>query len=120
MTQIPSLSTRSLSNFVEGVAVAIPRLLSGLTFLALAYATVRIVLSVVRRSITRLHVGDRELVADLIVTLVSIFLWFGVALTFLTIVGTGDIASSRRASPGPSPRSGSGRRGSTPTPATGS
>jgi small-conductance mechanosensitive channel len=94
MTQIPSLSTRSLSNFVEGLAVAIPRLLSGLTFLALAYATVRIVLSVVRRSITRLHVGDRELVGDLIVTLASVFLWFGVALTFLTVVGTGDIAAS--------------------------
>ncbi|WP_096395573.1 mechanosensitive ion channel domain-containing protein [Halorubrum trapanicum] len=94
MTQIPSLLTRSLSNFVEGLAVAIPRLLSGLVFLALAYVTVRIVLPVVRRSIDRLYVGDRELVGDLIVTLVSIFLWFGVALTFLKVVGMGDIAAS--------------------------
>ncbi|TKX86558.1 mechanosensitive ion channel protein MscS, partial [Halorubrum sp. SS5] len=79
MTQIPSLVARSLENFVEGLAVAIPRLLSGLVFLTLAYVTVRVVLALVRSSIERLYVGDRELVGDLIVTLVSIFLWFGVA-----------------------------------------
>ena len=94
MTQIPSLVSRSLSNFVEGLVVAVPRLLSGLIFLALAYLTVRVVLSVVRGSIKRLYVGDRELVGDLIVTLVSVFLWFGVALTFLKVVGMGDIAAS--------------------------
>ncbi|TKX85526.1 mechanosensitive ion channel, partial [Halorubrum sp. SS5] len=33
-------------------------------------------------------------VGDLIVTLVSIFLWFGVALTFLKVLGMGDIAAS--------------------------
>jgi small-conductance mechanosensitive channel len=94
MTQISSLVARSLSNFVEGLVVAVPRLLSGLIFLALAYVTVRIVLSIVRGSINRLYVGDRELVGDLIVTLVAIFLWFGVALTFLKVVGMGDIAAS--------------------------
>ena len=94
MTQVQSIVSRSLSNFVEGLIVAVPRLLSGLIFLALAYLTVRIVLSVVRGSIERLYVGDRELVGDLIVTLVAIFLWFGVALTFLKVIGMGDIAAS--------------------------
>ncbi|GAA0716703.1 small-conductance mechanosensitive channel [Halorubrum trapanicum] len=94
MTALPSLLTQSLTNFLEGLAVAIPRLLSGLVFLALAYVTVRIVLAVVRSSINRVYVGDRELVGDLIVTLVSIFLWFGVALTFLKVLGMGDIAAS--------------------------
>ena len=94
ITQIPSLVSRSLSNFVEGLVVAVPRLLSGLIFLALAYLTVRVVLSVVRGSIERLYVGDRELVGDLIGTLVAVFLWFGVALTFLKVLGMGDIAAS--------------------------
>ena len=94
MTQIPSLLARSFANFVDGVAVAIPRLLSGLVFLVLAYVTVRIVLSLVRSSIERVYVGDRELVGDLIVTLAAVFLWFGVALTFLKVVGMGDIAAS--------------------------
>jgi small-conductance mechanosensitive channel len=94
MTQIQSVLARSVANFVDGVAVAIPRLLSGLVFLALAYVTVQIVLSLVRTSIGRVYVGDRELVGDLIVTLTAIFLWFGVALTFLKVLGMGDIAAS--------------------------
>ncbi|MFC7185777.1 mechanosensitive ion channel domain-containing protein [Halorubrum yunnanense] len=94
MTQIPSLLARSIDNFVDGVAAAIPRLLSGLVFLALASVTVRIVLSLVRTSVGRVYVGDRELVGDLIVTLTAIFLWFGVALTFLKVLGMGDIAAS--------------------------
>ena len=94
MTQIPLLVSRSLSTFLDGLIVAIPRLLSGLVFLALAYLTVRVALAVVRGSIERVYVGDRELVGDLIVTLVSVFLWFGVALTFLKVVGMGDIAAS--------------------------
>jgi len=94
MTQIPSLLARSIDGFVESLAVAIPRLISGAVFLALAYVTVRIVLALVRTSIRRVYVGDRELVGDLIVTLVAIFLWFGVALTFLKILGMGDVAAS--------------------------
>ena len=111
MTQISSLVSRSLSNFVEGLAVAIPRLLSGVIFLALAYATVRIVLALVRSSIERLYVGDRELVGDLIVTLVAVFLWFGVALTFLKVLGMG---TSPRASAPPSASSPSGSRTRSP------
>jgi small-conductance mechanosensitive channel len=94
MAQIPSLLSRSIANFVDGVAVAIPRLLSGVVFLALAYVTVRIGLTLVRSSIKRIYIGDRELVGDLIVTLVAVFLWFGVALTFLKVLGMGDIAAS--------------------------
>ncbi|EMA64874.1 mechanosensitive ion channel domain-containing protein [Halorubrum kocurii] len=94
MTQLPSLLARSIADFVEGVAVAIPRLLSGAVFLALAYGTVRIALSLVRASVRRVYVGDRELVGDLLVTLAAIFLWFGVALTFLKILGMGDVAAS--------------------------
>jgi len=94
MNQLSSLLVGSITDFVQSVAVALPRLLSGAVFLALAYVTVRIVLSLVRGSIHRVYVGDRELVGDLLVTLLAVFLWFGVALTFLKIVGMGDIAAS--------------------------
>jgi small-conductance mechanosensitive channel len=94
MTQLPSLLTEPIGEFLRDVAVAVPRLLSGAVFLALAYVAVRAVLSLVRGSIRRVYVGDRELVGDLIVTLVAIFLWFGVALTFLKVVGMGDVAAS--------------------------
>ncbi|GAB7008917.1 mechanosensitive ion channel domain-containing protein [Halorubrum trueperi] len=94
MMPILSLLSGSLADFLDGVFAAIPRALSGFVFLALAYVTVRIVLALVRTSIGRLYVDDRELVGDLIVTVVAVFLWFGVALTFLKIVGMGDIAAS--------------------------
>ena len=94
MSRLPSLLARSIADFVEGVAVAIPRLLSGVVFLVLAYVTVRIVISLVRASIGRMYAGERALVGDLVVTLVAVFLWFGVALTFLKILGMGDVAAS--------------------------
>ena len=94
MTSIRSLLAGSLTDFLDGVFAAIPRALSGIVFLGLAFVTVRIVLTLVQTSIGRIYVGDRELVGDLILTVIAIFLWFGVALTFLKVVGMGDVAAS--------------------------
>ena len=94
MTSIRSLLAGSLTDFLDGVFAAIPRALSGIVFLGLAFVTVRIVLTLVQTSIGRIYVGDRELVGDLVVTVIAVFLWFGVALTFLKVVGMGDVAAS--------------------------
>ena len=94
MTSIRALLAEALTDFLDGLFAAIPRALSGFIFLGLAYVTVRIVLTLVRTSVERIYIGDRELVGDLIVTVVAVFLWFGVALTALKIVGMGDIAAS--------------------------
>ena len=94
MTRYPALLARSLRDFLESVTAAIPRILSGLVFLGLAYVTVRVVLALVRGSVGRVYTGGRELVGNLVVTIVAVFLWFAVALTFLKIVGMGDIAAS--------------------------
>ena len=94
MTSIRSLLAGALTDFLDGVFAAIPQALSGIVFLGLAYVTVRIVLTLVQTSIGRIYVGDRELVGDLILTVIAIFLWFGVALTFLKVVGMGDVAAS--------------------------
>ena len=94
MTSIRSLLAGSLTDFLDGVFAAIPRALSGIVFLGLAYVTVRIVLRLVQTSIGRIYVGDRQLVGDLVVTVIAVFLWFGVALTFLKVVGMGDVAAS--------------------------
>jgi len=94
MTSIRSLLAGALTDFLDGVFAAIPRALSGIVFLGLAYITVRIVLTLVQTSIGRIYVGDRQLVGDLVVTVIAVFLWFGVALTFLKVVGMGDVAAS--------------------------
>ena len=80
--------------FLDRLIAAFPRLLSALTFLVLAYLTIRVVLALARRSLYRLYPGDQTLVADLFVTILAVFLWFGAALTFMRIVGMGEIAAS--------------------------
>ena len=94
MTPIGSLVAGSFADFFDDIVGVIPRVLSGIVFLVLAYVTVRVVLAVVRSSVGRMYVDDRELIGDLLVTVLAVFLWFGVALTFLKIVGMGEIAAS--------------------------
>ncbi|WP_135824480.1 mechanosensitive ion channel family protein [Halorussus ruber] len=72
---------------------AIPRLLTALVFLVVAYVAIRLTLGVVRSILGRVY-ADNELVADLFATVAAVFLWFGAALTFLKLLGMGDIAAS--------------------------
>lgn len=85
---------RTINGFADGLQTAAPRLLSGLVFLTVAYAGIRLVTGVLRRTLDRVYPADQRLVADLGVTIASIFLWFGAALTLLKIFGMGEIAAS--------------------------
>jgi small-conductance mechanosensitive channel len=80
--------------FVDGVLDAIPNVLSGIVFLVLAYLVIKLVLGVTRSVFDRLYAEDQELVVDLAVTVVGLFLWFGAALALLKIVGLGEVAAS--------------------------
>jgi small-conductance mechanosensitive channel len=82
------------TEFVADIVTALPRLLPGLIFLTLAYAFIRLVRSGLRSVLTRVYPSDQTLIVDLVVTVVSLFLWFGAGLTLLTIVGLEDIAAS--------------------------
>jgi small-conductance mechanosensitive channel len=85
---------RTINEFAEGLQTAAPRLLSGLVFLTIAYAAIRLLTGALRRTLTSVYPEDQRLVADLGVTIAAIFLWFGVALTLLKIFGMGEIAAS--------------------------
>jgi small-conductance mechanosensitive channel len=84
----------TVRRFSEKLAVAIPNLLAGLVFLALALVGIKIVLRIARASLHRLYPAEQRLIADLVVTVLSVLLWFAVALGFLNIVGFGEIAAS--------------------------
>lgn len=84
---------RTASNFADQVAAAAPRIVSAIIFAVLAYVAVSFVLKLARASLERWYPADQQLVADLGVTVVAIFLWFGVALTLLKILGMGEIAA---------------------------
>ena len=85
---------RTIDEFADGLRTAAPRLLSGVVFLTVAYVAIRLVTGALRRGLESVYPEDQRLVADLGVTVVSVFLWFGVALTLLKILGMGEIAAS--------------------------
>ena len=72
---------------------AVPKLITALVFLGLAYAGIKLALAAIRSALDRIYAGN-ELVADLFGTVAAVFLWFGAALTLLKILGMGDIAAS--------------------------
>ncbi|QCC49801.1 mechanosensitive ion channel family protein [Halapricum salinum] len=83
-----------LESFLADVESAIPRLISGLIFLVVAFVGIKLVTTILRAALGRVYSGDQQLVADLFVLVVSIFLWFGAGLTLLSILGMGQIAAS--------------------------
>ena len=91
---VAQLVADTVDQFVRGIVAAVPDLLSGLLFLALAYVLIKVVTTVLRGALSRAYPGDQSLVADLGVLVASVFLWFGAGLTFLGIVGLGELAAS--------------------------
>jgi small-conductance mechanosensitive channel len=80
--------------FGDKLAAAIPNLLAGLVFLALAAVAIKLVRRLARGSLHRLYPDDQRLIADLFATVLSVLLWFAASLAFLNIVGFGEIAAS--------------------------
>jgi small-conductance mechanosensitive channel len=76
------------------IETSVPTLVRVLLILVLAYVGIKLALFVLRRVLNRVY-GEREgLVVDLAITIVGIFLWFGVALSILSTLGMGEIAAS--------------------------
>lgn len=82
------------ADLVSGIVLVIPRLIAGAIFLAMAYIGIRAVQMLVRRVVRRTLPPDQELVANLSVLVVGLFLWFAAILALLKIVGMGDVAAS--------------------------
>lgn len=94
-TPVTDISLDSiLAEFLIGIVQSVPKLITGALFLILAYIGIKLILSVVRSVVDRAYQESEELIVDLSVTVVGVFLWFGVILTLLSIVGMGEIAAS--------------------------
>ena len=96
-SQSPTVSDvvgTTLAEFVAGIVGVLPKLLAGLLFLALAYVCISILRRILRTTLNRVYRDGQGLVVDLVLTVVSLFLWFGVALALLKIVGMDDVAAS--------------------------
>jgi small-conductance mechanosensitive channel len=83
-----------LEQFLADLLEAVPTILSGLLFLAVAAVVVKAVMALVRFALGRVLPGDSPVYRQFVATVVSVFLWFGVGLAFLSIVGLDGIATS--------------------------
>jgi small-conductance mechanosensitive channel len=85
---------RTLDEFVRGLIDALPGLLTGLLFLILAGVVIKFVMTVVRFTLKRSVPESQAVYAQFVATIVFVFLCFGAALSFLSIVGLTAIAAS--------------------------
>ncbi|MBP1987780.1 mechanosensitive ion channel domain-containing protein [Halolamina salifodinae] len=83
-----------IDQFVGNIAAAIPKLLSGLIFLVLAAIFAKIVMLLVGVALKRAFSDESTVYRRFIGAIVAAFLWFGIALSFLSIIGLDEIATS--------------------------
>jgi len=91
---VVGLATETVNELGAALTEAVPRLVMAVVFVSLAYVAIRIVLSVARRFFGGIYPTEQDLIAQLWVTIVGVFLWFGAALVLLNILGLGAIAAS--------------------------
>lgn len=84
----------ALDEFVRDVLGALPEVLSGLAFLLVAGIVVKLLVTLVNTALKRLLPGESPVYRSFIGAVVAAFLWFGVLLSFLAIVGLDEIAAS--------------------------
>lgn len=93
-TSAVGLLEHTINEFVADVAGALPTVLAGLVFLVVAGVGVSIAMRVVRWVLRRTWPAAEPAYRQFVARVVSLFLWFGVALTFLSVVGLEAIAAS--------------------------
>lgn len=83
-----------ITEFIANIINTLPNLLSGVLFLLLAFISIKLILTILRITLSKIYAAEQDLIIDLISVIVAIFLWFGAALGLLQIIGMGEIAAS--------------------------
>ncbi|WP_324662310.1 mechanosensitive ion channel domain-containing protein [Haloarcula sediminis] len=90
----PTVFTDAFEQLFDGIATALPDILTGLVFLALAAVAIKLIMFVVRAVLARALPGEAPVYRQFVAAIVLVFLWFAVGLSFLSIVGLTLIAAS--------------------------
>ncbi|KOX92265.1 mechanosensitive ion channel domain-containing protein [Haloarcula rubripromontorii] len=85
---------RALEQLVTNIVDALPRLITAFVFLAIAAVGIKAIMFVVQAVLKRSLPGESPVYRQFLSVIVLVFLWFGVALAFLSIVGLTAIAAS--------------------------
>jgi len=86
--------TRALDEFLRRLVDAVPTVVVGVVFLVLATLFVKLVLAVLKAVLSRTMRGQSPVYRQFLTTVVAVFLWFGVGLSTLSVVGLEGIAAS--------------------------
>lgn len=89
-----TIVTDAFDELTSGIISALPEIITGLLFLALAAVGIKLVMVVVKAALARALPGEAPIYRQFIAIIVLVFLWFGVILSFLSIVGLTAIAAS--------------------------
>ena len=93
MAQIDSIE-QALDQLVSDVLATLPDLVAGLLFLAIAAIAIKLLMMIIRAGLRRGLPGASPVYRQFVATVVAIFLWFAVLLSFLSIVGLELVAAS--------------------------
>ncbi len=85
---------RAIAQFLADVEAATPRIIAGAVFLVLAALVVKLIMALVRTVLRQALPGESPVYRQFLSTIVAVFLWFAVGLSFLSIVGLDGIAQS--------------------------
>ncbi|MFC7140696.1 mechanosensitive ion channel domain-containing protein [Halosimplex aquaticum] len=91
---LSDLAIETVNELAAALRTAIPRLVMAVIFVSIAYVLIKIILLVLRRFFRGIYPEEQDLIAQLWVTVVGVFLWFGAGLVLLKILGMGDVAAS--------------------------
>jgi len=89
-----SITVSALESLVSGVIDALPRVFAGIVFLVIAAIGIKLVKMALGSVLERALPNEPKVYRQFLVAVVMVFLWFGVALSFLSIVGMEQIAAS--------------------------
>jgi small-conductance mechanosensitive channel len=89
-----SLVRRAFVDFLNRLVDAVPTIITGVVFLVSAAILVKLILAVLKSVLARTMGGESPVYRQFLTTVVAIFLWFGVGLSTLSVVGLDGIATS--------------------------
>lgn len=85
---------RLLESVIDGVEVALPRVVTAALVFLFALLAISVATRLLGWLLGRVYPPEQRLVVDLVVVVVAGFLWFGVGLALLSVLGLEQIAAS--------------------------
>ena len=89
-----ALVAEAIERFLTDAADALPTVIAGVVFLVVAGVGIKLFAVAFQALLRRTVAGESPVYRQFVSTVAAVFLWFGVGLSFLSIVGLDGIATS--------------------------